>query len=79
MFCKKAFQKNSQNSREISVLESLSNTVKCLQAVWLSTLLKREAHTGVSEPVVCGSFAKKVFLNNSQNSQENTCVGVFFK
>ena len=31
----------------------------------------------VLEPVVFGSFTKKVFANNSQNSQENTCVGVF--
>ena len=34
------------------MLESLSNSVKGLQAVRLATLLKREPHTGVSEPAV---------------------------
>ena len=61
------------------MLESLSNTVKCLQAVRLSTLLKRDPRTGVSELVVNRSSIKQVFLNNAQNSLENTCVGVSFR
>ena len=58
--------------------QSLSNTVKCLQAVSLAALLKRDPCTGVPEPAVCRCFAKYVFLNNSQNSQKSTCAGVFF-
>ena len=57
---------------------SACNTVKCAQAVKLATLLKKDPRTGVSEPAVRRSSTKKVFLNNSQNSRENTCVGVFF-
>ena len=34
--------------------------------------------SGVSEPVVCRSSTKQVFLNNSQNSLENTSVRVTF-
>ena len=34
--------------------------------------------SGVSEPAVCRSSTKQVFLNNSQNSQENTYVSVTF-
>ena len=41
--------------REIPVLESLSNTVKCFQAVRLATLLRRDPGTGASEPAVCRS------------------------
>ena len=75
----KLFQKFCKIHREIPVLESLSNTVKCLQAVRLSTLLKRDPRTGVSELVVNRSSIKQVFLNNAQNSLENTCVGVSFR
>ena len=57
------------------MLQSLSNTVKDLQAVRLE---KRDPRTGVSEPVVCRSSTKYVFLNNSQNLHENTYVGVSF-
>ena len=62
----------------MSVLESLSNTVKGLQAIRLATLLKRNTGTSVLEPAIRKCSLKQVFLNNSQNSQENTCVGVFF-
>ena len=56
------------------MLQSLSKTVKGLQVVRLATLLKRDARTGVSEPGICRSSTKYVLLNNSQNSQENTCM-----
>ena len=39
-------------SRTIPVLESLSNTVKGLQAIRLATLLKRNPRTSVLEPAV---------------------------
>ena len=58
--------------------QSLSNTVKCLQAVSLAALLKRDPCTSVPEPAVCRYFTKYMFLNNSQNSQKSTCAGVFF-
>ena len=61
-----------------SVLESLSNTVKGLYSVTLATLLKRNSRSGVLEPVVRKYSLKKMILNNSQNSQENTCVWVYF-
>ena len=63
------------------MLQSLSNTIKELQAVRLATLLKRHprpGQSGVSEPAVCWSSTKQVFLNNSENSQENTYVRVTF-
>ena len=59
------------------MLESLSNTVKCLQAVWLATLLKRNLRTGVLDPAIHKCSLIKLFWNNSQNSQKNTCVGEF--
>ena len=62
--------------KEIPALQSLSDTIKELQAVRFATLLKRHPRSGVSEPAVCRSSTKYVFLNNSQNSQENTYVGV---
>ena len=34
------------------MLESLSNTAKCIQAVRLEILLKRDPRTGVSESAV---------------------------
>ena len=46
------------------MLQSLPDTIEKLQAV--------------SEPAVCKSSTKQVFLNNSQNLQENTYVGVTF-
>ena len=64
--------------KEIPVLQSLSNTVKGLQTVRLATLLKRDRRIGVSESAVLRSSTKQMFLNNSQNSQENICVGVSF-
>ena len=60
------------------MLQSLSNTVKDLQAIRLATLLKRDPRTRVPEPVVCKSNTKWVFLNNSQNTLENAYVGVSF-
>ena len=64
--------------KEIPVLQSLLDTIKKLQAVRLPSLLKRYPRFGVSEPAVCRSSTKQVFFNNSQNSQENTYVGVTF-
>ena len=58
--------------------QSLSNTIKELQAVRFAILLKRYPRSDVSEPAVCRSSTKLVFLNNSQNSQGNTFVGVTF-
>ena len=55
MFGKKVFLKFHKIHREIPVLQSLSNTVKDLQAARLATLLKRDPRTGVSEPVVKSS------------------------
>ena len=63
--------------RKIPVLESLSDTVKGLHAVRLGTLLNRNPRTGVLEPAVRKCPLKKMFLNNSQNSQENTRFGVY--
>ena len=58
--------------------QSLSNTVKSLQAVSpavrLVTLLKTDSLTGVSELAVCRCSRKQMSLNNSQNSQESNCV-----
>ena len=71
------FLKISKNSIEILVIEFLSNTVKSLQAVRRATL--RDPRTGVSEPGICRCSTKEMFLNNSQNSPENICVGVSFK
>ena len=34
------------------VVASVSDTVKCVQAVRLATLLKRDPSTGVSEPAI---------------------------
>ena len=42
---------NPLETMEIPVLESLCNTAKTFQAVRLATLLKRDAITGISEPV----------------------------
>ena len=44
------------------LLESLSNAVQRLQAVKLVTLLKRDARTGVLEPLVRRCSKKYVFL-----------------
>ena len=78
----KSFPKNFANFTiiisEIAVLESLSNIVGGIKAVRLATLLKRNPGTGVSESDVSRCSPKKVFLKNSQNSQESTCAGVSF-
>ena len=61
------------------MLESLSNTIKGLQAIrfWRNlNLLKRDPLTGISEQAVRRCSIKQVILNNSQNSQENSCVRV---
>ena len=65
--------------RKIPVLEPLANIAKGLHAVRLANLLKRNPGTGVLEPAVCKCSLKQMFMNNLQNLQENTCVGVFFK
>ena len=44
--------------KEISILQSISNTVKGLQTVRLATLLKRDPRTGVSESAVLRSSTK---------------------
>ena len=44
--------------REIHVLESLSNTVKCIQAVRFATFLNRDPCTVVSKTAVHRSSAK---------------------
>ena len=75
---KKLPLKLHKTQRKMPALKSLSNTAKGLQAVRLATLLKRNPRTGVLEPAVRKCSLKQVFLNNSQNSQENTCAGVSF-
>ena len=55
-------------------LNSLSDTIKELQAVRPATLLKRHPRSGVLQPAVCRSSAKQVFLNNPQNSQEKNIL-----
>ena len=60
------------------MLESLSNIVGGIKTVRLATLLKRNPGTGVSESDVSRCSPKKVFLKNSQNSQESACAGVSF-
>ena len=54
----------------------LCYTIKEFQAVKPATLLKIHPSSGISEPDVCRSSTKQLFLNNSQNSQEKTYVGV---
>ena len=54
----KLFKKLHKIYREMPVLESLPNNVKCLQAVWCAILLKRDSRIGVSEPSVRRSFTK---------------------
>ena len=79
MFCKKRFPKNL--TKKISVLKSLPDTIKERQTIRLATLLKRHTRpgqSGISEPAVCWSSTKQVFLNNSENSQENTYVSITF-
>ena len=44
--------------RKVPVLESLSNTVKGLQAIRLASLLMRNPRTGVLEPAVRKSSLK---------------------
>ena len=58
MFYKKAFQIIDKIHRKMSVLESLSNTVKGLQAVRLATLLKANPRIDVSESAVCKCYLK---------------------
>ena len=44
-----------------------------------STFVKNtEAAIGGAEAVTGGVLQEKVFIKDSQTSQENTCVGVFF-
>ena len=51
--------------KEIPMLQSFPDNIKELQAVRFATLLKRHPHSGVSEPAVCRSSTKQVFLHNS--------------
>ena len=52
-FATKFSQNFDKIYREITVLQSLSNTAKDLRAIMLATLLNRDHRNGVSEPVVC--------------------------
>ena len=49
---------NTFSYRTPPVAASVSNTVKCVQAVRVATLLKRDPSTGVSEPAIHRSSAK---------------------
>ena len=40
------------------MLQSLSNTVKGLQAARFATVLKKDLRTGISEPTLCKSSTK---------------------
>ena len=42
----------------MAVRQSLSNTVKSIQAVRLATLLMKDPLTGISEPAICRSSKK---------------------
>ena len=55
-FCE--ISKNTFSYRTPPVVASASDTVKCVQAAKLATLLKRDPHTGVSEPAVSRSSRK---------------------
>ena len=75
----KTFSNKFHKINNFILLHSISDTVKGLLDIRLATLLKREPHTGVSEPAFCRSSTKQLFLNNLQNSQENACAGVSFQ
>ena len=64
--------------RKIPVLESLSKTTQGLQVVKPATLLKRIPRTGILERAVRKYSLHDVLLNNSQNIQKITCIGVSF-
>ena len=54
------------------MLESLSNTVKCVQVVRLATFLNKDSLIGVSEPAVRrSSIIHKIHV-------KNTCVEVSY-
>ena len=55
-FCK--ISKNTFSYRTPPLAASASNTVKCVQALKLATLLKRDPRIGVSEPAVRRSSTK---------------------
>ena len=55
---KKLSKKFHKIHREIPLLESLSITVKCFQAVTLATRLKRDPRTSFSEPAICRSSTR---------------------
>ena len=65
---KKSSKKFHKIHREIPMLQCLSRTAKYLLAARLSTLLKRNPRTGVTETV----------LNDSQNSEVSIYIGVSF-
>ena len=55
-FCE--MSQNTFSYRTPPVAASASNTVKCVQAVKLATLLKKDPRNGVSKPAVCRSSTK---------------------
>ena len=59
------------------MLESLYNNVTCHQNVMLTTLLKRDLNTGVPELAVRRCSTRQLFMKNSRNSQEDTCVEAY--
>ena len=60
------------------MLQSLSSTDEGLHDGRLATFLKLNPRASVLESSVLKGSLRKLFLNNSQNSQENTCVGFYF-
>ena len=59
VFCKFGkISKDTFSYRTPPVTASVSNTVKCVQAVRLPTLSKRDVSTGISEPRIFRSSAK---------------------
>ena len=79
--CKKLFLEISWNSQE-NTSASVSFSIKLQASGTGNVLLKKvflKRLTGVSEPVVhTSSSQNRCFWNNSQNSQQITCVGVSF-
>ena len=59
-----------------------AGNLKLSEAATGNVLLRKvflKRRTGVSEPAVhTSSTQNRLFLNNSQNSQQNNCVGVSF-
>ena len=74
VFCKKSVLRNFTKIHRCFPV----NFEKFLRTPFSQNTSGRLLLSGVSEPAVCRSSTKQVFLNNSQNSQENTYVKVTF-